>query len=74
MKLLLNVGKNKLVIFHKKQKHILKLNDSIESNNSECVSSFNFIGIMFDEGLSWINHMNSIKKIVSMVINFIDWN
>ena len=72
MKLLLNVGKNKLVIFHRNQKHILKLNDSIEGSNSECVSSFNFIGIMFDEGLSLINHMNSIKKIVSIVIDFID--
>ena len=32
------------------------------------VSSFNFLGIMLDEGLTWKNHMDLIKTKISTTI------
>ena len=61
-KLSLNVGKTKIMIFHRKRKHIPELKVLIDGCNIECVSSFNFLGIMLDQGLSWNNHVDLVKK------------
>ena len=66
-KLSLNVGKTIIVIFHRKRKHIPELKVLIDGCNIECVSSFNFLGIMLDQSLSWNNHVNLILKKVSKV-------
>ena len=59
-KLSLNVGKTKIMIFHRKRKHIPELKVSIDGCNIECVSSFNFLDIMLDQGLSWNNHVDLV--------------
>ena len=51
-KLSLNVQKTKLMIFHRKQKQINELNILIEGIAIERVESFNFLGLIIDEGLS----------------------
>ena len=52
-KLSLNVQKTKLMIFHRKQKHIQNLNISINGINIERVESFNFLGIILQKTLSF---------------------
>ena len=59
-KLSLNVGKTKMMIFHRKRKHIPELKVLIDGCNIECVNSFNFLGIMLDQGLSWNNHVDLV--------------
>ena len=59
-KLSLNVGKTKIMIFHRKRKHIPELKVLIYGCNIEYVSSFNFLGIMLDQGLSWNNHVDLV--------------
>ena len=61
-KLSLNVGKTKIMIFHRKRRHMPELKVLIDGCNIECVSSFNFLGIMSDQGLSWNNHVDLVKK------------
>ena len=61
-KLSLNVGKTKIMIFHGKRKHISELKVLIDGCNIECVSSFNFLGIMLDQGLFWNNHVDLVLK------------
>ena len=51
-KLSLNVQKTKLMIFHRKQKQINELNILIDGIAIERVESFNFLGLIIDEGLS----------------------
>ena len=51
-KLLLNVRKANIIIFHRKKKHIPELKVLIDGCNIECVSLFNFLGIILDQGLS----------------------
>ena len=70
-KLSLNVGKTKMMIFHRKKKHIPELKVLIDGCNIECVNSFNFLGIMLDQGLSWNNHVDLVKKKVSKVIGIL---
>ena len=70
-KLSLNVGKTKMMIFHRKRKHIPELKVLIDGCNIECVNSFNFLGIMLDQGLSWNNHVDLVKKKVSKVIGIL---
>ena len=48
----LNVAKTKIMIFHRKRKHIPEQKVLIDGCNIECVSSFNFLVIMLDQGLS----------------------
>ena len=50
------------MIFHRKRKQIPELKVLIDGCNIECVSSFNFLGIMLDQGLSWNNHVDLIFK------------
>ena len=52
-KLSLNTQKIKLMIFHRKQKHLDEINVVINSIEIEHVPSFDFLGIMLEENLSW---------------------
>ena len=70
-KLLLNARKTKIIIFHRKRKHIPELKVLINSCNIECVSSFNLPGIMLDQGLSWNNLVDLVFKKVSKVIGIL---
>ena len=55
----LNTNKTKLMVFHRKQKQIKK--------QIERVHSFNFLGILLDETLSWKNHAIMIANKISRV-------
>ena len=59
------------MIFHRKRKHIPELKVLIDGCNIECVSSFNFLGTMLDQCLSWNNHVDLVKKKVSRVIGIL---
>ena len=63
-KLSLNTQKTKLMLFHRKQKHFDKISVVIEI---EHVPSFNFLGIMLDENLSWKSHIEMVGNKISKV-------
>ena len=67
-KLSLNVKKTKSVIFSRKQKPIAAITLSINGEDIENVEHFNFLGIILDEKLSWINHINMLSNKISKVI------
>ena len=70
-KLSLNLDKTKLMIFHRQQKRVKKINIIISGTNIECVQYFNFIGIILSKNLSWTNHVLSIKKKISKEIGIL---
>ena len=70
-KLSLNVQKTRLMIFHRKQKHIQNLNILINGINIERVESFNFLGIILQEALSWDSHVTLVKTKISKVIGIL---
>ena len=66
-KLSLNTQKTKLMVFHRKQKNVREINLSIDHNQIEQIPVFNFLGIIFDENLSWKNHTKMIANKISRV-------
>ena len=50
------------MIFHRKRKHIPELKVLIDDCNIESVSSFHFLGIMLDQGLSWNYYVDLVLK------------
>ena len=66
-KLSLNTQKTKLMVFHRKQKNVREINLSIDHNQIEQIPVFNFLGIIFDENLSWKNHTKMIANKISGV-------
>ena len=67
-KLSLNVQKTKLMVFHRKQKQIKELNIVINGITIERVESFNFLGLIIDEGLSWKKHTDVVRNKISKVV------
>ena len=70
-RLSLNLQKTKLMIFHRKQKHIQNINIVINAMHIETVESFNFLGITLTETLCWDNHVNLVKMKISKVIGIL---
>ena len=70
-KLSLNTQKTKMMVFHRKQKHIKELNIAINGAKIDRVESFNFLGITIDEKLSWRHHVDIVKKKISKVIGIL---
>ena len=66
-KLSLNTQKTKLMLFHRKQKHLDEINFVINGIEIEHVPSFNFLGIMLDENLSWKSHIEMVGNKISKV-------
>ena len=66
-KLSLNTQKTKLMLFHRKQKHIDEVSVIINGTKIERVASFNFLGIMLDENLSWKSHIEMVGNKISKV-------
>ena len=64
-KLTLNITKTKSMMFHRKQKQMEPSFFSIDGKVIENVSSYNILGITLDEGLTWKNHIDLIKNIIS---------
>ena len=70
-KLSLNVQKNKLMIFHRRQKQINELNISINGTDIERVESFNFLGLHIHESLSWRTHTDIVRNKISKVVGIL---
>ena len=66
-KLSLNAQKTKLMIFHRKQKQVDEINVQLNGTQIERVESFNFLGIMLDENLTWKSHIEMVAKKFSKV-------
>ena len=68
-KLSLNVNKTKFMLFQSswKKKHITTPELNINGINIERVSTFNFLGVHFDENLSWKPHCDYIANKISKV-------
>ena len=66
-KLSLNAQKTKLMVFHRKQKHVDEINVQINGTKIERVESFNFLGIMLNENLTWKSHIEMVGKKISKV-------
>ena len=73
-KLSLNVQKTKLMIFHTTQRN-MKIYDSlnIKMNNLPIkrVKSFNFLGIIINENLTWTDHISHISQKINPVVGLI---
>jgi len=70
-KLSLNVKKSKFMLFHK-LKQVPTISIQINNVTIDRVSHFNYLGITFDEHLSWENHINMISIKISKIIGIIN--
>ena len=66
-KLSLKVQKTKFMVYHRKQKKVSEVNVANDNTVIERVQSFKFLGIMFNEALSWENHIAMIFKISKVI-------
>ena len=63
-KLSLNVSKTKYMIFHALNKDLTRCIPTLVINGNiiERVRNFNFLGILFNENMSWKNHLNKLAN------------
>ena len=68
-KLSLNAKKTKMMLFHYPQRNITNIDLKLFINNAriEQVNEFNFLGVMFDEKMSWKSHTQKIGSKISVV-------
>ena len=57
------------MVFHRKQKKVSEVN--VDNTVIELVQSFNFLGIMLNEALSWKNHIAMVSNKISKVIGIL---
>ena len=67
-KLKLNASKSKFMIFFKHPKIIPKLNIWANGNQIDEVQEFNFLGITFDQNITWTPQIRKISIKISRVI------
>ena len=69
-KLSLNIPKTKFMLFHHKQRNIDNIIPQlvINGNSIELVSTFNFLGVMLDENLSFDPHIQHVSNKLSRSI------
>ena len=71
-KLALNTTKSKFIIFHMPQKRVeiplIKLNNV----NIECVTNFDFLGVVIDKKLSWHGHIDKISLKLSRCVGILN--
>ena len=72
-KLSLNAQKTKLMLFHRKQKHVNDVNVKIDNTMIEHVHTFNFLGIMLNETLSWKSHIDMVSNRVGVKYSTCTW-
>ena len=72
-KLSLNAKKTKMMLFHLPQRSIKNINLKLYINNTriEQVKEFNFLGVMFDQCMTWKSHTQKIASKISMVVGTI---
>lgn len=71
-KLSLNASKTRYMIFHKPRKQIPALNLTIENAMVARCSTFNYLGIHFNEHLTWNDHVKHISLKISRTIGRIN--
>ena len=70
-KLSLNISKTKAMLFHSSRRTVLHPNITINNQEIEFVSSFNFLGITLDKGLTWKAHIAKISVKLSKTIGIL---
>ena len=72
-KLSLNAKKTKMMIFHFHQKKITNMNLNLKINNTkiEQVKEFCFLGVVFDECITWKPHVQKVASKISAVVGTI---
>ena len=70
-KLSLNTQKTKHMLFHRKQEHLDEIIVVINGIEIEQVPSFNFLGIMLNENLSWKSHIETVGNKILKVTGII---
>lgn len=69
-KLTLNLAKSNFILYSLRQKHSLALSLNGEFLNQR--SFVKYLGVVFDEKLSWVNHLAKISKSVSQGIGIMN--
>ena len=59
------------MLFHRKQKHVNDVNIKIDNTMIERVQTFNFLGIILNETLSWKSHIAMVSNKISKVIGIL---
>ena len=67
----LNAEKTKCMIFHTRQRHIEPRQFSIDGKEIENVKFFKFLGIIFDEHLTWKSHTKMVTNKLSKLVGII---
>jgi len=70
-KLSLNADKTKCMIFHTCQKRVNPIQLSIGGKQIENLKSFKFLGIIFDESLTWKLHTHMVTNKLAKVIGIL---
>ena len=71
-KLSLNIIKTKFMIFHDYQQQITMPNIFIDNVAIECVPNFNFLGIHFNQHLSWKPHITHISNLITKSVGVLN--
>ena len=73
-KLSLNAKKTKMMLFHFPQKKITNINLDLKINRTkiEQVDEFCFLGVMFDECITWKSHVKKIASKISVAVGTIN--
>ena len=71
-KLSLNINKTKFMIFHNYQQQITMPNIFIDNVAIECVPNFNFLGIHFNQHLSWKSHITHISNLITKSVGVLN--
>ena len=73
-KLSLNAKKTKMMLFHFHQKKIsnIKLDLKINNTKIEQVKEFCFLGVIFDECITWKSHVQKAASKISVVVGTIN--
>lgn len=71
-KLSLNCSKTKAMLFHMPQKTVQYPKLVIDNVDIDFVESFNFLGIVIDQNLSWIQHITLISKKISKCVGILN--
>ena len=59
------------MLFHRKQKHVNDVNIKIDNTMIEHAQTFNFLGIMLNETLSWKSHIDMVSNKIFKVIGIL---
>ena len=68
----INVDKTKSMLIHSRKKIVDgDLTLKIDDRTIDCVQSFKFLGVIINDTLTWVNHINMVCKKVSRSLNLL---